>query len=967
MSVERPATRLWREAFAQVDALLQRAERDRDHVLADLAHSQPQLHAIVASLLDAAQEVEHDAFMEPGESRRGAALEAGALVGSHRIVRRIGAGGMGEVWLAERDDGLYEGEVAIKTLHPYFAGGALRERFLREAQLLGKLTHPNIARLLDAGVSSNGIVYLVLEYVRGVSIDAWCDERRLDVGARLRLFMEVCTAVAHAHARLIVHRDIKPSNILVTDEGSAKLLDFGVAKIIESDTFAESAELTRLTGRMFTPEYAAPEQILGQTITTATDVYALGVLLHVLLTSTRPYSGSERVELERAILHEDPVRASRAVSAVSEEVLEKHATTRARLQRELAGDLDTIIERALSKDPGGRYPSVLALAEDVRRHLHHEPIVARPGSFATRARKLVRRHRLAAAGVSVIFLAIAAGISGVAWQSRIAQHEAQLATQEAKKAAAVKDFLLDIFNANSTAHPEGARARQTTAEELLDVASAKILGGLDEDPEVRLELMETLGRLNLMLEKYEQTEALQRERVRFATEHFGTDPRTATALIDLGVFLRQRGDYAGARRNVEEAIAILDEAGERSSVLRGRATANLAQIAYMQSDGRDSAPIDHYLEAIRILERFEPSDVLVNATLGLARSYELAGRYDEAIATNQRGIELATTVGGPRYIAVGGGNQQLARSLAYVHRLDEAERHLARAIEIFTFAVGAENGLTTMARLDVGRLMNLRGKYAEAVDELEQVLLIRTKVDGPTNHWVQQTRYSLAEALFASGNLDRARNLLDEALEIAAADPKQNVRVLMLRTRAALAREQQRPADALRDLELALQIATDLHEPRSQRTASLQVSRAETLIALGRAGEARGILADAAQVLAETETDPRKPDQLTVQLAVAAADLAQRRAAAAQRSLVTLLEDLRTLPRADELWLLEERAQSRLAESLFALGRTIDGCRALDAAIAIRRGKSRGTDARLIATEDLRRTHRCATPALQDV
>jgi tetratricopeptide (TPR) repeat protein len=259
--------------------------------------------------------------------------------------------------------------------------------------------------------------------------------------------------------------------------------------------------------------------------------------------------------------------------------------------------------------------------------------------------------------------------------------------------------------------------------------------------------------------------------------------------------------------------------------------------------------------------------------------------------------------------------------------------------------------------------MMLRGKYAEAAAELEQVLLIRTRVDGPTNHWVQETRYGLAEALFASGNFDRSRDLVDEAINISGTDPKQNVRALLLRTRAALAREQQRPADALLDLDQALQIATNLKGPRSHLAATLQVARAEALVALGRIEEARGLLADAALVLAETETDPRRPDQITLRLATAAADIAQGRAAAAHGTLVTLLDGLRILPRAEELWLLEERAQHRLGESLFALGRAVEGCRALDAAFAIRRGKSRETDSRLLAIDTLRRTRRCATGA----
>ncbi|HKE97284.1 MAG TPA: serine/threonine-protein kinase, partial [Povalibacter sp.] len=575
MSVsERPATRLWREALAQLDQLLQQSPAEQQRCLTDIAQSQPQLHSVLVSLLEAEARAESSGFLDPPSSRASVSLQPGAQLGPYRIDSQIGSGGMGEVWLARRVDGLYEGDVAIKTLHPYFGGGALRERFLREAQILGRLTHPNIARLLDAGVAPDGSVYLVLEYVRGVSVDTWCDERRLGIEARLRLFLEVCAAVAQAHANLVVHRDIKPSNILVTGEGDVKLLDFGVAKLVEGETGIERTELTRMTGRIFTPEYAAPEQVMGETITTATDVYALGVLLHVLLTATRPYGKSDNtIEIERAVLHDEPVRPSRAVdSDGAAEIAERRSTTPARLQRSLAGDLDNIIGRALRKAPADRYASVLEFADDVRRHLEHKPIRAQAEPLIARARKFVRRHRVGAAASALIVLVVAAGIAGVLWQSHVAREQAVIAAQEAQKAAAVRDFLLDIFNSNSESHPDGARARQTTAEELLDIASRNILGSVDQDPGVRLELMGTMGRLNLILEKYEQTEALQRERVRFATERLGpSDTRTLEAMLDLGVFLRQRGSYDEARASVESAIRIMEDIGDRSSLLRGRA------------------------------------------------------------------------------------------------------------------------------------------------------------------------------------------------------------------------------------------------------------------------------------------------------------------------------------------------------------------------------------------------------------
>jgi serine/threonine protein kinase len=407
----------WREALGLIDTLMAEPVDAREKLLANLAASRPDLHVRVRALLDADEQATRVGFMSVRHDPLPdgtAGLQAGTRLGPYRIVSEIGKGGMGEVWLARRDDGLHEGEVAIKTLHPFFAHGAMRERFLREAQLLGKLAHPNIARLLDAGVS-DGVVFIVLEYVDGESIDVYCDTRRLGIDARLGLFADVCAAVWHAHANLVVHRDIKPTNILVTPQGQVKLLDFGIGKLMETDAVgSERTELTRVTGRIFTPEFAAPEQILGEPVTTATDVYSLGTLLYVLLAGARPF-GNEVTgsTVEHAVLHEEPLPLSRAAGQGDEEITSLRGTTPRRLQRVLANDLEDIVHLALRKAPGDRYGTVLALAEDLERYRRHEPVMARAGSRLYPLNRFVRRHRVAVAAAVGVSLAAAVGIAAV--------------------------------------------------------------------------------------------------------------------------------------------------------------------------------------------------------------------------------------------------------------------------------------------------------------------------------------------------------------------------------------------------------------------------------------------------------------------------------------------------------------------------------------------------------------------------
>ncbi|HTE41587.1 MAG TPA: serine/threonine-protein kinase, partial [Steroidobacteraceae bacterium] len=464
---------LMRTAMAQLDALLQKDEAERALLLAGLADSQPAVHVLVLELLAAEREASGGKFLEPvrWEHSHGNAptLEPDSELGPYRIVRRLGAGGMGEVWLArriDRPDSPADAEiaetVALKTLHPHLANTVLRERFTREAHILGKLTHKNIARLHDAGVSESGIAYLVLEYVEGETLDAWCDARSLPIRARLELFLSVCAAVAHAHAHLVIHRDLKPSNILVARAGGVKLLDFGVAKLVQGDEAGVlPTALTQFGGRIFTPEYASPEQILGESVTTAADVYALGVLLYGLLAGTRPYpSTTTGRELERAILNEEPVALTKLPSDRVDEIARQRSITPAKLMGALAGDLEYIVARAMRKSPKDRYGSVLAFAVDIERYLRQQPIEAREGTGIYRLSRWVQRHRAATIATAVSIVALVTGTGVAVWQ-------AQVARAEARKATAIKEFLVGVFERNNVAHPDGAVARKTTAEELL--------------------------------------------------------------------------------------------------------------------------------------------------------------------------------------------------------------------------------------------------------------------------------------------------------------------------------------------------------------------------------------------------------------------------------------------------------------------------------------------------------------------
>jgi WD40 repeat protein/serine/threonine protein kinase/TPR repeat protein len=451
---------------------------ERDAWLAALERSEPKAAALLRALCASQDESRERGFLETSDlvaSHVASLIEAdpgliGKQFGPYRVLSLLGHGGMGSVWLAERADGLFTRQVALKLIHPALKSRVMSERFTREREILASLNHPNIARLLDAGFAEDGQSYLALDYVAGTPLTAYCDEHRLSVHERLELYRQVLSAVQYAHAHLVIHRDLKPANILVTAEGQVQLLDFGIAKLL-SEGEAKETELTQLGGRALTPDYAAPEQIAGAPITTAADVYALGVMLYELLTGERPYKlkRDSRGALEEAILEADPVAPSRAV--LSEAAAEAHATTAKKLSSALRGDLDTIAIKALKKLPAERYATANAFAEDIERYLRGDVVLAQPDSVLYRTLKFTSRHWVGIAVTGVLILTLAAGLAATSYEARVASEQrdaalqAQLRSLTQTAAARLKDgdtpvalgIILEVL-------PHRGEQRQSTSE-----------------------------------------------------------------------------------------------------------------------------------------------------------------------------------------------------------------------------------------------------------------------------------------------------------------------------------------------------------------------------------------------------------------------------------------------------------------------------------------------------------------------
>lgn len=467
----------------------------------------------------------------------------GERVGPYRVLRLIGRGGMGDVYEAERDDEQFRQQVAIKIIKRGMDTDFVRDRFLRERQILASLDHPRIARLFDGGATADGSPYFVMELVDGERITAYCRRHQLSVNDKLKLFRKVCSAVQHAHQRLVVHRDLKPSNILIDNGGEPKLLDFGIAKLLSPDV-GQSHTRTETALRLMTPEYASPEQARGEAVCTTTDVYSLGVVLYELLTERRPHEFKtySPAEIERAICDTEIEEPSKAVDRMT------GAPTR--LARQLVGDLDNITLMAMRKEPERRYQSVEQFSEDIQRHLGGMPVVARKDTFGYRTGKFIRRHKAAVAILSLLMiLAVATAVQS----ARIAR-ERDRANQEAATAQAVTQSLVAMFE---VANPGKARGNVITAKELLDQGADKVVRELKDQPVVQAKLLDTIGKLYQSIGLYDREQPLLEEALRLRRQALGSEhPDVATSLDHLGEVARLKDDYARSESLLREALAM---------------------------------------------------------------------------------------------------------------------------------------------------------------------------------------------------------------------------------------------------------------------------------------------------------------------------------------------------------------------------------------------------------------------------
>ena len=795
---------------------------------------------------------------------RDASPRPGARLGPWELREVIGSGGMGEVWSATRSDGLHRGRAAVKLLRlvrrdPGLAA-VINARFAREGELLARLTHPHIAQLLDAGFAPDGTRYLVLEYVDGERIDRWCDVRKLGVKPRLQLLLQVCEAVAFAHANLIVHRDLKPANLLVTGAGHVKLLDFGVAKLLEDAP--ESDELTRLGAAGLTPEYAAPEQVNGAAVTVATDVYALGVLMFVLLSGQRPYGGSHATaaQLARAIVEAEPRRLSAEAGAMQytvdavdiAEVAAARSTSPQRLRQQLRGDLEHIVAKALRKRPAERYASVQALADDIRRFLGNESVSAQAPTWGYLASKFVRRHTVGVAGAALVTIAIAGGLSATWWQARLAREQASLARTEAANATAIKDFLLGVFKTTSVG--DGKTTQDTTARELLQRGGERLQADKQLGPAVRLELLTIVGELQNNLGLFDSADPLQREALTLAREVYGPkSEKYVYALVERGLSLTQLGQPKASDALTREAVAIIESTGQQAGESYPVALYQLGFNALQAGDLRTA--IDDLKRATAAFEAHQSRHAMrAIAHRWLGNAYAQLDDFPSAERELRRSIALSAGQDKLRDFGVGLGHYALGELFVRAGRFEEAEAELQQAMAIIDSTLGPRHRAAALVRSELGRAQHQLGHGDAARASLERALEI-ARDDGSrkVGNAMDRSNVALAEIALDEGRADDAlaRALTATARwQTAGGAPW----ALMLVLQAEAESLHGRHDDALHDLQRALPLI------EAQLGATGLAAR-QARVLLGEVQERRGHAVDAARLAYATALAPAADDE----------------------------------------------------------------------------------------------------------
>ena len=706
-------------------------------------------------------------------------------IGPFRVVREIGHGGMGRVFLGERDDGQFDQRAALKVIH--HSSSKLVRRFIEERRILARLEHPNIARLIDGGLTSEGLPYFAMELVDGEPIDKYCNSNDLSLERRLDLFSDVCNAVTYAHQQLVIHRDTKPSNILVTPTGQVKLLDFGIAKLLTPGD--GRGDTTRTQIQLMTPEFAAPEQVRGETISTATDVYALGVVLYLLLTGERPYDlhGKSPAELEKIICDVEPPRPSARASG--------------NFSRRLRGDLDLIVMKALHKERERRYQSPSDFAQDIKRFRDGRPILARPDTAGYRLNKFVSRHRTGVAAAALLLIALGGAIA----RERVLRGRAET---EAMKAKEVENFLVGVFDVNDPFAAEAKDGEKVTARELLDRGAGKIDSTLGSQPAVQAELRNELGRIyrNLGLydkatpllqralaqrqslygpsdvsvaesmsllgttlleqDKYDEAEPLLQQALEQRQKLLGmNDHATAESYANLATYYEQRNKFDDAEPLRREELAINRAVLGDSALEVAISLVNSGLLQFRKGEYEKAEPLYREAIAIQVKQLGENHPETARAMQNLAQDLQMQGRKDESVVLYRRSLAAKRAALGNAHPSVTISLNNLGAMLAReMGKVEEGEAMTREAIKLDRQIFGDKHSFVAQGLGNLGIILQMKGDFTEGENMLQQALTMNRDIFGPRHLNVALNYNQIGVLRYAKGDIDGALPPLREAV-----------------------------------------------------------------------------------------------------------------------------------------------------------------------------------------------------------
>ena len=901
-------------AFAEARDL---AGAEREAYLEQFARENPDLAAELRALIQADEEPVSELTYVVGQSISSAASEypdpwLGRKIGAWTIRDRLGQGGMGAVFLAERADGEYDQTAALKIINLRQVNTKTIARFRNERQILANLSHPNIARLIDGGSESGDLPYLVMEYIDGTRIDRHCDENRLGVSARLRLFCKVCAAVDFAHRRLVVHRDIKPSNILIDGNGEPQLLDFGIAKLIEPDDNAATGEQTAEMAQALTPEYASPEQVRGEPVTIASDVYALGVLLYRLLSGASPYGEHKNaLELQNAILDVDPSLPSAALTlsdatsngATPETIADQRGLSAAELRTRLKGDLDNIILKCLQKDPERRYSSARDLERDLERFLNDQPVSAGRDDMVYRLQKFVKRNTL---GVALGSAALALTVGGTSYHTFQLSAERDRAEREAETARQVSAFMTNVFRSSD---PFEVRGDTITALELLENAQEDI-ALLEDQPEVQARLLHVLGQTYkglgdypLALEMLQRSLTLTRQVVPdnqaeiaqllhdmgeatrlnrdldAAHDYFAQAleirqailPGDATELIDsytrLGVTAHDAREYDEALEYLLQAQDLLEQRGESRTPEAIDLMGNIGIVLLGARRYDEAEPVlrETTLLSDRLEGELDPNSIIRLDNLGLV--FSAMSRPDEAELIYREVVRRAEEVWPDNHPNQARYLEHLARSLERQGKMDEAEDYYLQTAQSAARAAGEVSPAYADALGSLGIFQSSAGKLAASADSLQRAQDLWIQLNGPDDPEALRLAVYAARLTLLRGNPAAARTALEAALE-RSDDLSMSMRFNARRDLANALSQLGQTARAGDMLDELLEEALAYDGEVTPRTLRIQTVRSANL---RRSGDA----AAAVQIMREAVADARaRFDDENWNVAMVAAELA---------------------------------------------------------------------------------------------